>query len=176
MLGEIKKAPIFWSNALSYFSYFQLCCHSTPNLSMHRNSCFFQLTFLCLLLQTFVFFLTLISPLSLFKKPVSTNVYGLYSYYCIAPRVGLEPTTTRLTAECSTIELSRIIFSWVQVTISEILHSIPLLIYTMHFLTGLLLPCPQNRTLNCFSLFSTSASLTFLTLHPFPFNAFPFLG
>ena len=25
------------------------------------------------------------------------------------PRVGLEPTTTRLTAECSTIELSRII-------------------------------------------------------------------
>ena len=24
-----------------------------------------------------------------------------------APRVGLEPTTTRLTAECSTIELSR---------------------------------------------------------------------
>ena len=26
-----------------------------------------------------------------------------------APRVGLEPTTTRLTAECSTIELSRII-------------------------------------------------------------------
>ena len=26
------------------------------------------------------------------------------------PRVGLEPTTTRLTAECSTIELSRIIF------------------------------------------------------------------
>ena len=27
----------------------------------------------------------------------------------ITPRVGLEPTTTRLTAECSTIELSRII-------------------------------------------------------------------
>ena len=27
----------------------------------------------------------------------------------IAPRVGLEPTTPRLTAECSTIELSRII-------------------------------------------------------------------
>ena len=26
------------------------------------------------------------------------------------PRVGLEPTTTRLTAECSTIELSRIIY------------------------------------------------------------------
>ena len=25
----------------------------------------------------------------------------------MAPRVGLEPTTTRLTAECSTIELSR---------------------------------------------------------------------
>ena len=31
------------------------------------------------------------------------------SFYCrSAPRVGLEPTTLRLTAECSTIELSRI--------------------------------------------------------------------
>ena len=30
-------------------------------------------------------------------------------HYCQAPRVGLEPTTLRLTAECSTIELSRII-------------------------------------------------------------------
>ena len=29
----------------------------------------------------------------------------------LTPRVGLEPTTTRLTAECSTIELSRIILS-----------------------------------------------------------------
>ena len=29
--------------------------------------------------------------------------------YSKTPRVGLEPTTTRLTAECSTIELSRII-------------------------------------------------------------------
>ena len=38
------------------------------------------------------------------KKPVNTDVYGLP----LAPRVGLEPTTTRLTAECSTIELSRI--------------------------------------------------------------------
>ena len=28
-------------------------------------------------------------------------------YVAMAPRVGLEPTTTRLTAECSTIELSR---------------------------------------------------------------------
>ena len=32
----------------------------------------------------------------------------LFSYEK-TPRVGLEPTTTRLTAECSTIELSRII-------------------------------------------------------------------
>ena len=39
------------------------------------------------------------------KKPVNTDVYG----FSLPPRVGLEPTTTRLTAECSTIELSRII-------------------------------------------------------------------
>ena len=32
-----------------------------------------------------------------------------------APRVGLEPTTTRLTAECSTIELSRIIMQLAQI-------------------------------------------------------------
>ena len=31
------------------------------------------------------------------------------SFCSKSPRVGLEPTTTRLTAECSTIELSRII-------------------------------------------------------------------
>ena len=40
------------------------------------------------------------------KKPADIIVCGFYQ----APRVGLEPTTTRLTAECSTIELSRIIF------------------------------------------------------------------
>ena len=31
-----------------------------------------------------------------------------HEFILTAPRVGLEPTTTRLTAECSTIELSRI--------------------------------------------------------------------
>ena len=31
----------------------------------------------------------------------------LFNFFKQAPRVGLEPTTTRLTAECSTIELSR---------------------------------------------------------------------
>ena len=39
------------------------------------------------------------------KKPANTDVYRLSS----TPRVGLEPTTPRLTAVCSTIELSRII-------------------------------------------------------------------
>ena len=34
-----------------------------------------------------------------------------YSIMIETPRVGLEPTTTRLTAECSTIELSRIIYN-----------------------------------------------------------------
>ena len=31
----------------------------------------------------------------------------IYADFSQAPRVGLEPTTPRLTAECSTIELSR---------------------------------------------------------------------
>ena len=55
-----------------------------------------------------------------------------------APRVGLEPTTTRLTAECSTIELSRIILS----------------LY------------PQNQTLNLFHLLSDSTSVTLRGLLP----------
>ena len=44
-------------------------------------------------------------PLLNKRKPTNTEVCGLFP----TPRVGLEPTTTRLTAECSTIELSRII-------------------------------------------------------------------
>ena len=39
------------------------------------------------------------------KNPANTDVYRIFS----TPRVGLEPTTLRLTAECSAIELSRII-------------------------------------------------------------------
>ncbi len=39
------------------------------------------------------------------KKPQTPMSAGFFQ----TPRVGLEPTTTRLTAECSTIELSRII-------------------------------------------------------------------
>ena len=31
---------------------------------------------------------------------------------CLAPQVGLEPTTLRLTAECSTIELLRSKMAW----------------------------------------------------------------
>ena len=37
--------------------------------------------------------------------------YGIVPAFRRTPRVGLEPTTLRLTAECSTIELSRIIYT-----------------------------------------------------------------
>ena len=36
------------------------------------------------------------------KKPANTNVYRLFHSYTVTPRVGLEPTTTRLTAARST--------------------------------------------------------------------------
>ena len=36
-------------------------------------------------------------------------MHVVFTYCVLTPRVGLEPTTLRLTAECSTIELSRII-------------------------------------------------------------------
>ena len=41
------------------------------------------------------------------KKRYSHDFSFLYRFFILAPRVGLEPTTLRLTAECSTIELSR---------------------------------------------------------------------
>ena len=47
-------------------------------------------------------------PYRFFAFPISLWVEQLRC--SLAPRVGLEPTTTRLTAECSTIELSRKIF------------------------------------------------------------------
>ena len=49
------------------------------------------------------------------KKRYSYDFSFLYRFFILAPRVGLEPTTLRLTAECSTIELSRNtsgIFPW----------------------------------------------------------------
>ena len=37
----------------------------------------------------------------------------------LAPRVGLEPTAYRLTAECSTIELPRNIYIWQRLTLPQ---------------------------------------------------------
>ena len=45
-------------------------------------------------------------PIKTISK-ISTKKSKYYDLLLLAPRVGLEPTTYRLTAECSTIELSR---------------------------------------------------------------------
>ena len=45
------------------------------------------------------------------KGPHGLIPYGIVPAFRQTPRVGLEPTTLRLTAECSTIELSRIIYT-----------------------------------------------------------------
>ena len=42
-----------------------------------------------------------------------SHVFVSFLRYYKTPRVGLEPTTLRLTAECSTIELSRNIFRYI---------------------------------------------------------------
>ena len=70
-----------------------------------RSRFIFRLTLTCLFLQP-CDLLCLFQGLT-FKqrKPANADVYGLFQ----TPRVGLEPTTPRLTAVCSTIELSRII-------------------------------------------------------------------
>ena len=76
-----------------------------------RSRFIFRLTLTCLFLQP-CDLLCLFQGLT-FKqrKPANADVYGLFQ----TPRVGLEPTTPRLTAVCSTIELSRIIMRLAQI-------------------------------------------------------------
>ena len=60
---------------------------------------------------------TLLSRIFLFYLRYSKVLQTLMlAGLSLPPRVGLEPTTTRLTAECSTIELSRIIY-FLQITL-----------------------------------------------------------
>ena len=70
-----------------------------------RSRFIFRLTLTCLFLQP-CDLLCLFQGLT-FKqrKPANADVYGLFQ----TPRAGLEPATPRLTAVCSTIELSRTI-------------------------------------------------------------------
>src|SRR5690554_2931567 len=58
------------------------------------------------------------------KNPyTSINVYGFFVY--MAPQTGLEPVTPRLTAECSTIELLRIIGSGSDLLSQAVSHQVP---------------------------------------------------
>ena len=71
-----------------------------------RSRFIFRLTLTCLLLQPRNL-LCLFQGLTFNqRKTANAEVYGLFQ----TPRVGLEPTTPRLTAACSTIELSRNLF------------------------------------------------------------------
>ena len=81
-------------------------------LRIRPASCLYPVK--CLLLQSCALSFPLLKYFPRHKKTANTNVYGLSqvpSLRHFTPRVGLEPTTTRLTAECSTIELSGIIQS-----------------------------------------------------------------
>ena len=73
------------------------------------------------------------------KKPV--NIYMLTGFLS-APRVGLEPTTPRLTAACSTIELSRNAVL-LRKTAEELLHNSSPLVSRNLWGTY-----PQNQILN----------------------------
>ena len=65
-----------------------------------------------------------------------------------APRAGLEPATTRLTAECSTIELSRIAINLLRKLIAE-----ELLRNSSRWLYGNFLPASQiNHTADLFCM------------------------
>ena len=86
-----------------------------------RSRFIFRLTLTCLFLQP-CDLLCLFQGLT-FKqrKPANADVYGLFQ----TPRVGLEPTTPRLTAVCSTIDTVTyrkisLIECYVQITIEGI--------------------------------------------------------
>ena len=63
---------------------------------------------------------------SIIKNLANADVYKVFQ----APRVGLEPTTPRLTAACSTIELSRTILWFIHTIVSYSKISIPSKIHT----------------------------------------------
>ena len=68
-----------------------------------------------------------------------------YTYLTKTPRVGLEPTTPRLTAVCSTIELSGIIYLRF-ISIPSELHTESRLSYILQFFH------PSTSKLDCVSL------------------------
>ena len=99
-----------------------------------------------------------------------------------APRVGLEPTTTRLTAECSTIELSRIIRSVPsKPNTASLLSSLR---FHIRYPTGLLPASPVLSDNSCTSLtfwisprpISTYQLSTLLHLHLKPIYLVVFKG
>ena len=122
-----------------------------PNLSMQRNPCLFSVNISLPVFYRFRLFLIFILLLLKVQNPASTDVCRTF----LAPRVGLEPTTTRLTAECSTIELSRISEFLIEILLS---FSFPWFApFRLHIiqcstieLSRIILkgPYPQNRTLN----------------------------
>ena len=86
-----------------------------------------------------------------------SHIYLLHKniLHKITPRVGLEPTTTRLTAECSTIELSRKMFCFAKHLRECCAFSVYCQVNVKKFYLFL-----QNRTLKLY--------LLYLNLHPFP--------
>ena len=103
----LSSTDILQSTALSRLAHCNLLRSTIPVC--------FQLTFSCLLFTGICLFPVIISHFLDSEKPANTDVYGL----CLTPRVGLEPTTTRLTAECSTIELSRITYYLLGTTLTS---------------------------------------------------------
>ena len=94
--GDVLTA---WPRSLIYFA---------ESLSDTNNSSIDIYKYQVLFLISFIF-CNFTVPVRI-KHTFYKNQKKTCSFYCrSAPRVGLEPTTLRLTAECSTIELSRII-------------------------------------------------------------------
>ena len=85
-----------------------------------------------------------------------------------APRVGLEPTTHRLTADCSTTELSRIIFESGNHLLSQAAsHQVSSAVYVLTIVFGMETGVPHRRIITRYSFLIYSLSSPLLGLPAF---------
>ena len=81
------------------------------------------------------------------KKPINTKVYRFFQqplFSCPAPRVGLEPTTPRLTAVCSTTDMNTYRKTRISKSLSHLLSDE----------TYIILNYSRNNSINCWNLHS----------------------
>ena len=107
-------------------------------------------------------------PSSLILLLLTTSFLLSSRFLLKAPRVGLEPTTHRLTADCSTTELSRIIFESGNHLLSQAAsHQVSSAVYVLTIVFGMETGVPHRRIITRYSFLIYSLSSPLLGLPAF---------